>query len=137
MPKLIWRVRLSCCISRLKRASRGTRRLGKQWDLVDLISSERDGGDPSLRTSLSTGIIDVTLAALMDENNVSSEEGDDKDNTDGTHGVSLGPRMSDSQAFSLPTLTSAVRGESYLPSAQASEMPSVRGSEVMSCQARV
>ncbi len=86
---------------------------------------------------MSTGIIDVTLAALMDENNVSSEEGDDKDNTDGTHGVSLGPRMSDSQAFSLPSLTSAVRGESYLPSAQASEMPSVRGSEVMSCQARV
>jgi hypothetical protein len=40
----------------------------------------------------------------MDENNVSDNDADDEDNVEDAHGVSLGPRLSDSQASSLPSL---------------------------------
>jgi len=78
----------------------GTRRLCTEWNFIDPTFNERDGGDPSLRTSSSIGIIDVTLAEWMDENDVRDNDADDEDNPGDAYGVSLGPRLSDSHQAS-------------------------------------
>ena len=67
----------------------------------------------------------------MDGNSVSdNDDGNDEDDPELADGVGLGPRLPDSQALSLPSLPPSLPAESLPPSAaQASQMPSIRGSE--------
>jgi len=65
----------------------------------------------------------------MDDNHVSDNDGNNEDDPEVADGVSLGPRLSNSQVSSLSSLPPSLRAESLPPSAQASQMPSIRGSE--------
>ena len=69
----------------------GTKKRCKDWDAVNPIFAERDGGDASLRTGSSAEGIGLTLDALMrEEDSGTDDEGRSPDNIDDPFGLSYG-----------------------------------------------